>query len=70
MLLWGLISTLSGVVHNYVGMVLTRFFLGFVEGESGVSPYKFFDRFVADPLQLPSFPEPCSFSRNGTPDGN
>lgn len=29
--LWGLISTLSGVAHNFVGMVLIRFFLGFVE---------------------------------------
>lgn len=31
MLLWGLISTLSGVVTNFSGMVATRFFLGFVE---------------------------------------
>ncbi|KAM0438479.1 hypothetical protein ACHAPT_001228 [Fusarium lateritium] len=31
MLLWGLISTLSGVVHNFTGMVLVRFFLGFIE---------------------------------------
>lgn len=31
MLLWGLISTLSGVVNNFAGMVLIRFFLGFVE---------------------------------------
>ncbi|KAG7133172.1 MFS-type transporter cnsO like protein [Verticillium longisporum] len=31
MLLWGLISTLSGVVTNFGGMVATRFFLGFVE---------------------------------------
>ncbi|KAG9250702.1 major facilitator superfamily domain-containing protein [Emericellopsis atlantica] len=31
MLLWGLVSTLSGVVHNFGGMVATRFFLGFVE---------------------------------------
>lgn len=31
MLLWGLISTLTGVVHNFAGMVSTRFFLGFVE---------------------------------------
>ncbi|KAI9368537.1 major facilitator superfamily domain-containing protein [Aspergillus egyptiacus] len=31
MLLWGLISTLSGVVHNFSGMVAIRFFLGFVE---------------------------------------
>ncbi|KXJ95151.1 major facilitator superfamily domain-containing protein [Microdochium bolleyi] len=31
MLLWGLISTLSGVVHNFAGMVAVRFFLGFIE---------------------------------------
>lgn len=31
MLLWGLISTLSGVVTNFAGMVSIRFFLGFVE---------------------------------------
>lgn len=31
MLLWGLISTLSGVAHNFGGMVAIRFFLGFVE---------------------------------------
>jgi MFS family permease len=31
MLLWGLISTLSGSVHNFAGMVSIRFFIGFVE---------------------------------------
>lgn len=31
MLTWGLISTLSGIVHDFKGMVVTRFFLGFVE---------------------------------------
>ncbi|KAI3393563.1 hypothetical protein diail_4154 [Diaporthe ilicicola] len=31
MLIWGLISTLSGVVYDFKGMVVTRFFLGFVE---------------------------------------
>ncbi|KAL3470564.1 major facilitator superfamily domain-containing protein [Aspergillus californicus] len=31
MLLWGMVSTLSGVVHNFSGMVAIRFFLGFVE---------------------------------------
>ncbi|RDH27538.1 major facilitator superfamily domain-containing protein [Aspergillus welwitschiae] len=31
MLLWGLVSTLSGVVHSFGGMVAIRFFLGFVE---------------------------------------
>jgi MFS family permease len=31
MLLWGLISTLSGNTHNFAGMVVVRFMLGFVE---------------------------------------
>jgi MFS family permease len=31
MLLWGMISTLSGVVTSFGGMVATRFCLGFVE---------------------------------------
>lgn len=31
MLLWGLISTLSGCATNFAGMVTIRFFLGFVE---------------------------------------
>ncbi|KAL4866893.1 hypothetical protein BDV12DRAFT_172237 [Aspergillus spectabilis] len=31
MLVWGLVSTLSGVVTNFSGMVAIRFFLGFVE---------------------------------------
>jgi MFS family permease len=31
MLLWGLISTLSGNTHNFAGMVAVRFFIGFVE---------------------------------------
>lgn len=31
MLLWGMISTLSGVAKDFGGMVATRFFLGFVE---------------------------------------
>jgi MFS family permease len=31
MLLWGLISTLTGFVQNFAGMVMIRFFLGFVE---------------------------------------
>ncbi|KAK4234625.1 general substrate transporter [Achaetomium macrosporum] len=31
MLLWGLISTLSGIVTNFAGMVVIRFFLGFIE---------------------------------------
>jgi MFS family permease len=31
MLLWGLVSTVSGVVKDFTGMVLVRFFLGFLE---------------------------------------
>lgn len=31
MLLWGIISILSGVAHSFASMVATRFFLGFVE---------------------------------------
>ncbi|CAE6468789.1 unnamed protein product [Rhizoctonia solani] len=31
MLIWGMISVLTGVTHNFVGALLTRFFLGFVE---------------------------------------
>jgi sugar phosphate permease len=31
MFIWGLVSTLSGVAKNFTGMVLIRFFLGFVE---------------------------------------
>jgi MFS family permease len=31
MLFWGLVSTLSGTVNNFGGMVAIRFFLGFIE---------------------------------------
>lgn len=31
MVLWGLISTVSGVTQNFAGMVSARFFIGFVE---------------------------------------
>lgn len=31
MVLWGLISVLIGVAHNFVGAVLARFFLGICE---------------------------------------
>ncbi|EAU84746.2 sugar transporter [Coprinopsis cinerea okayama7 len=31
MALWGAISCLTGITHNFVGALLTRFFLGFVE---------------------------------------
>ncbi|OXH24348.1 MFS transporter [Cryptococcus neoformans] len=31
MLIWGMISVLTGVCHNYVGVLLTRLFLGVVE---------------------------------------
>ncbi|TFY83064.1 hypothetical protein EWM64_g950 [Hericium alpestre] len=31
MLIWGMISVLTGITHNFVGALLTRFFLGFME---------------------------------------
>ncbi|KAF8609699.1 MFS general substrate transporter [Ceratobasidium sp. AG-I] len=31
MVVWGAISCLTGITHNFVGALLTRFFLGFVE---------------------------------------
>lgn len=31
MLIWGMMSTVTGIVHNFTGMVVVRFFLGFVE---------------------------------------
>ncbi|KDQ17349.1 hypothetical protein BOTBODRAFT_604572 [Botryobasidium botryosum FD-172 SS1] len=31
MIIWGVISLLTGFTHNFVGALLTRFFLGFVE---------------------------------------
>ncbi|KAF8639444.1 hypothetical protein AX16_010299 [Volvariella volvacea WC 439] len=31
MMIWGAISCLTGITHNFVGALLTRFFLGFVE---------------------------------------
>ncbi|KAG8770387.1 hypothetical protein FRC12_004295 [Ceratobasidium sp. 428] len=31
MIVWGVISCLTGVTHNFVGALLTRFWLGFVE---------------------------------------
>ncbi|PVG04130.1 MFS general substrate transporter [Serendipita vermifera] len=31
MVVWGVISCLTGITHNFVGALLTRFFLGFVE---------------------------------------
>ncbi|KAI0068747.1 MFS general substrate transporter [Artomyces pyxidatus] len=31
MMLWGMISCLTGATHNFTGALLTRFFLGFVE---------------------------------------
>ncbi|KAF3766175.1 MFS general substrate transporter [Cryphonectria parasitica EP155] len=31
MLLWGMLSTVTGAVHSFAGMVLVRFFLGFIE---------------------------------------
>lgn len=40
MLIWGLLSTLTGVVTNFSGAVACRFFIGFVE--SAFSPGSFF----------------------------
>jgi MFS family permease len=31
MVVWGVISCLTGITHNFTGALLTRFFLGFVE---------------------------------------
>ncbi|KAI0677060.1 MFS general substrate transporter [Trametes maxima] len=31
MIVWGMISTLTGITKNFIGALLTRFFLGFVE---------------------------------------
>lgn len=31
MILWGVISGLTAVVHSFTGLVIVRFFLGFVE---------------------------------------
>ncbi|KIY51609.1 MFS general substrate transporter [Fistulina hepatica ATCC 64428] len=31
MMVWGVLSCLTGITHNFTGAVLTRFFLGFVE---------------------------------------
>lgn len=31
MLIWGFLSTITGIVQNFTGMVVVRFFLGFVE---------------------------------------
>ncbi|TVY55192.1 putative transporter [Lachnellula cervina] len=33
MAVWGIVSGLTAAVHNYTGLVLVRFFLGFVEAE-------------------------------------
>lgn len=31
MMAWGLISTLTAAARNYAGLLVTRFFLGFIE---------------------------------------
>ncbi|PPR06575.1 hypothetical protein CVT24_001756 [Panaeolus cyanescens] len=31
MVVWGVISVLTGITHNFLGALLTRFFLGFIE---------------------------------------
>ena len=64
MALWGLVSTLTGVAHNFVGVVLTRFFLGIFESAF----------FPVSKLQLVNVPhmsswknrEPCFSFRDGT----
>lgn len=61
-LLWGMISTLSGVVHNFEGMVLVRFFLGFVEA-AFLRKYMLLFKFdVANHTPQPVL---CSSSRSG-----
>ncbi|KAG1746417.1 major facilitator superfamily domain-containing protein [Suillus lakei] len=32
MVIWGIVSTLTGITNNYAGVLLARFFLGFAEG--------------------------------------
>jgi hypothetical protein len=31
MVAWGIVSGLTGVVHNFTGLAITRFFLGITE---------------------------------------
>jgi hypothetical protein len=31
MIIWGLVSGMASVIHDFKGLVITRFFLGFVE---------------------------------------
>lgn len=42
MILWGIISTCTAAAQNYAGLVVIRFFLGFVEAAY----------FVCDPMPL------------------
>lgn len=46
MALWGLVSGLMAVVHNFSGLLACRFFLGIVEavffpGKAAVKPFKY-----------------------------
>lgn len=38
MALWGVVSGLTAVTHNYVGLVMVRFFLGVVEAPCKQGP--------------------------------
>lgn len=42
MILWGIISTCTAACQSYAGLVVTRFFLGFVEAAYFVGPSPFF----------------------------
>lgn len=63
-LLWGMISTLSGSVHNFEGMIAVRFFLGFVEAAFlrrlllPISPINSFPFLPVPSLPVPFHPFP------------
>jgi hypothetical protein len=66
MCMWATVSTCTGAVQNYQGMVVLRFFLGFVEAPffrkwSWVKQFNF-----ADDTQLGR----CIFSAHGIPNAN
>ncbi|KAH8106011.1 MFS general substrate transporter [Cristinia sonorae] len=44
MALWGIISCFTGITHNFVGALLTRFFLGFVEAAFFPGAYFFLSK--------------------------
>ncbi len=55
MLLWGVISTLTGNTNSFAGMVSVRFFLGFVEAA-----------FVSEPLENHRLTPPCPIILEGS----